>query len=157
MGFDAFQSVNATYMAQIFAEDMRVFSNCVNRKCRQNELNCKITFVWISFCPNFCRAQSRKFLMHFIPWVIKGCHWSIWRGGIHYIHNNILNKIKALTRKGIAIVICSQWLYERSDLSLSEVGKRILDCHVIFEHDMTTEAAAAKLMWALGKTKNLMK
>ena len=57
-----------------------------------------------------------------------------------------------MVESGISVVVCSQCLYDTSDLSIYEVGRKILETGAIPAGDMTTEAVVTKLMWALGQT-----
>jgi L-asparaginase/Glu-tRNA(Gln) amidotransferase subunit D len=46
-------------------------------------------------------------------------------------------------------------MFEKADFSIYEVGHGFLNLpHVYGAHDMTSEAAVAKLMWVLGDREN---
>ena len=70
-------------------------------------------------------------------------------GGLHYIRRNLVEKLRALRQRGILVLVVTQCMYEKADLSIYEVGNQLLSVDVISGRDMTTEAAVTKMMWAL--------
>ena len=64
--------------------------------------------------------------------------------------------IKASVQNGKLIVMTTQVPNDGSDLGLYKVGHRLKqEPNVLEGHDMTSESALAKLMWILGRTKDL--
>ena len=83
-------------------------------------------------------------------------------GGLHYIRRNLVEKLRMLRKNGVRILVLTQCMYEKADLSIYEVGTQLLRTDVLSGMDLTTEAAVTKLMWALAQentdellTKNL--
>lgn len=155
MGFDAFASVNAPCMGQEMADGMRI---CAKQTAPYDPS------LPLSLEDGLC---TDVFLLKLLPGTkpeifdalaVLGYRGVVVEafgaGGIHYVGRNLLEKLQLLSNAGIAVVVCSQCLYERVDLSIYEVGQQMLSKGVIPAGDMTTEAAVTKLMWALHKTGN---
>lgn len=75
-------------------------------------------------------------------------------GGIPvYDSEAFSDKIAMLTKKGVKVIVKTQVAHEGSDMEVYRVGYTIKQRFNLLEaYDMTTEAAFAKTMWALGNS-----
>lgn len=77
-------------------------------------------------------------------------------GGLpDYGDESFYQAVKKCIRSGKVIVMATQVTHEGSDMSIYQVGKGMKSAFDLPEsYDMTLEAAVAKTMWALGRTKD---
>lgn len=154
MGFDAFESVNSPDRGEFFADGVHLIGDryaACSEACVLKDSLCNDVFLLKLIPGTNPKIFDSLLAMNYRGVVLE----TFGAGGLHFIRRDLSSQIEYLVSHGVAVAVCSQCLYERSDFSLYEVGRKVLATGAIQCRDMTTEAAVTKLMWALGQTDEL--
>jgi L-asparaginase len=152
LGFDAFDSINAPPVGAFDADGLHLIDDCPPEKHRiENPLAIDARVFLLKMMPgtdpeifeHIRRAGYRGLVLE-----------AFGLGGLHYIRRNLIEKLKALSASGVITLVTTQCLYEKADFTIYEVGRGFMEQNIYGAHDMTTEAAVTKLMWALGDIDN---
>ena len=161
---DAFQSVNVKPYAKIFYPDKKVEYLRNDYKLREkrnvkldDKLNTNVALVYVypGIKPEFIQS-----LRNFDGIVIAGTglgHVSTNPTGDKFTQS-LLPTLRNLIHSNIPVVIAPQTIYGRLDMNVYEAGRMLNEIGVIGNGcDWTPETALVKLMFVLGKTKEMSK
>lgn len=149
--FKAFESINIPPIATVSAQGL-----VINRELLpKHQGECRL----------MDKCDSRVTLLKLIPGLdpkifpllrLMDCRGVVLEafgsGGLAFVRRNLVSELEDLVAHGIPVVVCSQCLYEKSDMSIYEVGQRALQKGVLQGGDLTSEAAVTKMMWALANS-----
>ncbi len=147
--YDAFESVNYPYIADIADKHVRIhFRMEAEKTAVPKHIGiCPDVFLLRAF-PGLSPAFFAFLQNHVKGLIIE----SFGNGGLPFENRDLVTGVEKLVRQGIPVIITTQCLEEGQNMELYEVGKRVADAGGITAGDMNTEAIVAKLMWVLAQT-----
>ncbi len=149
-GFNAFESINHDEIGIIDSDGLKINHSLLlesDSECSLNDELCNKVFL-LKLTPGTNPDILPAIANLGCSGIVIEAYGS---GGINFIRRDLVSMVENLVHKDIPVVVCTQCLYDRANLSNYEVGVRALRTGVISANDMTTEATVTKLMWGIGQ------
>lgn len=147
---DAFQSINATHLAEYHVEDNVLHILAEEYKPRGG-LEYTVKFEEAVALVKFFPGMHPKILETLAEIGVRGV--VVEGTGFGHVGEYLLPSIKKLVDMGVLVFMTSQTLYGRTNLMVYRRGRELLSLGVVPLEDMLPEAAYAKLSWALANFK----
>lgn len=153
--YDAFESVNYPLVAEVkhhrITYNTRAFHHRVSRENRLRGAAVLEERLFIVKLFPGLQASVFDFIRETFRGVIIESYGT---GGIQTEIMDLAAKVRELAEAGLVVAITTQCLKEGVDLQIYEVGRKLPLDKIIYGRDMTTEALVAKLMWAMGESRD---
>ena len=148
-GFSAFESINARYVGQVSGHGLELRKEllpAINGPMQLKQELSRDVFL-LKLTPGMNPAIFDALVTMGIRGIVIE---AFGLGGVNVLGEG-LKAIEQAVSKGVSVVVTTQCLHDSAELGVYQVGTKLLELGVIQGRDMTSEAAVAKLMWALGQ------
>lgn len=151
MSFDAFESVNYPYIAEISSLGLCIHTELLPRQ--EGGFSLRTGYSDRVCILKLYPGIEPEIIRMLVERGYRGIYIEAFGlGGIPFLKRDFMGAVRQAVESGVTVLAGSQCLYEGSSLSVYETGLRALESGVLQAYDMTAEAAFAKLMWTLGQT-----
>ena len=148
-GFSAFESINARYVGQVSGHGLEIRKEMLSPVAADFALKKELSRD--VFLLKLTPGMNQSIFDALVQMGIRGIVIEAFGlGGVNVLGEG-LEGIEKAVKSGVSVVVTTQCLHDSADLGIYQVGTKLLDLGVIQGRDMTSEAAVAKLMWALGQ------